>query len=141
MAAIDDPQLSLQVLTLPWLSGDWLPYAVSFPPDSLASEQHLALDLIGPGAISSLPVHPAQLYELVLLALLLFVLRRVESRRMPAGMLALLALGGYSILRFFIEFLRADNTLVLGDLTFHQLICITLFVGCGVCIPIVKRAI
>lgn len=140
MAAIEDPQLSLQVLTLPWLSGDWLPYTASFPPDSLAHLQHLALGLIEPGSISSLPVHPVQLYALVLIVLWLVFLRRVESRQMPAGMLALLALGGYSILRFFIEFLRADNILVLDKLTFHQLICIVLLLVCVACVPITKRA-
>lgn len=140
MAAIEDPQLSLQVLTLPWLSSDWLPVAVSFPVESLTYQQHLALGLIEPGNISSLPVHPTQLYELVLIVLLLVVLRRVESRRMPAGMAALLALGGYSVLRFFIEFLRADNVLVLGSLTFHQFICIALLLACIAFTPLIKRA-
>lgn len=141
MVAIGDPQLSLQVLTLPWLSGDWLPYTVSFPSDSLAFQQHLALGLIDPSASSSLPVHPSQLYELVLLVVLLFVLQRVEIIRMSAGMLALLALSGYSVLRFIVEFLRADNVLVLDKLTLNQLICITLSFFCIACIPIVKRAV
>ena len=141
MSGIDDPRLSLQVLTLPWLSGEWLLFAVSFPTQSLAHQQHLALGLIDAGATSSLPVHPAQLYELVLLAVLLVVLRRVEIKQMTTGMLALFALAGYSMLRFFVEFLRADNALILGSLTFHQLICIALLLGSMACIPIIKRVI
>jgi phosphatidylglycerol:prolipoprotein diacylglycerol transferase len=139
MAAIEDPQLSLQVLTLPWFSGDWIPYAVSFPPESLAYQQHLAFGLIEPGNTSSLPVHPTQLYELVLIVLLLVVLRHVECRQVPAGMLALLALGGYSMLRFFIEFLRADNPLMLGSLSFHQLISIALLLACTASTPFTRR--
>jgi len=139
MMAIEDPRLSLQVLTVPWLTGDWLPYVVSFPAESLVFQQHLALNLIDPDAITSLPVHPVQLYEPVLIVLLLVTLQRVEGRQMPTGMLALLALGGYSILRFFIEFVRADNALVLDNLTFHQLICVVLLLVCIVSIPIIKR--
>jgi len=112
---------------------------VSFPAESLVFQQHLALNLIDPDAITSLPVHPVQLYEPVLIVLLLVTLQRVEGRQMPTGMLALLALGGYSILRFFIEFVRADNALVLDNLTFHQLICVVLLLVCIVSIPIIKR--
>mgnify|MGYP001087935625 CR=1 FL=1 len=36
----------------------------------------------------------------------------------------LVALGGYAALEFLLEFLRADNALVLGPLTFNQLVCV-----------------
>lgn len=134
-----DPQLSLQILTLPWLSGDGLPFPVSFPADSLAHQQHLALALIGSGAEASLPVHPTQLYELVLLLMLLYFLTRMEIQVRQDGILALIALGSYGILRFLIEFLRADNSLVMGSLTFQQLICVALLLVCVSCIPVIKR--
>lgn len=137
--AVVDPDLSLQVLTLPGLSGDWLLFTVNFPDGSLAYQQHLALGLIGPDVSSSLPVHPTQLYELILLAMWLVVLRRVESKHMPVGMLAIYTLGGYCVLRFMIEFLRADNALVLDNLTLHQLICVALFVGCIALVPVMNR--
>ena len=135
-----NPALSMQVLTVPWLSGDWLPFTVSFPTGSLAYQQHQALGLIGPAANSALPVHPSQLYELALLAVLLVVFRRVEINRLPEGMLSLYALGAYCLIRFFIEFVRADNVLLLESLTFHQLICVALLVACIVGVPIMKRA-
>lgn len=138
--AVVDPELSMQVLTLPWLSGGWLPFIVSFPDGSLAYQQHQALGLIGPGAGSSLPVHPSQLYELALLAMWLLMLKRLESKHMPTGMLAIYALVGYCVLRFLVEFLRADNALVLGSLTLHQSICAVLFVGCLALVPVMKRA-
>jgi len=138
---IADPRLADQLLTLPWLTGDWLITAVNFPAESFAYQQHLALGLIEPGASSSLSVHPTQLYELVLLVILLIVLRRVESRWTSAGMVALVTLCAYAALRFLIEFLRADNALVLGHLTSTQLICIGLVLGCAVCMPASSRMI
>ena len=137
---IADPLLSAQVLTLPWLSGTQLAFGASFPTESLAYQQHLALGLIEPGAVSSLPVHPAQLYELILLIVLLAVLQRAESKQLPPGLLALFGLAGYSVLRFLIEFLRADNMLVLGSLTFHQLSCIVLLIVCVIGIAVLKHA-
>lgn len=138
-AAIADPRLAGQVLTLPWLPTEGLPLAVSFPAESFAWRQHLALGLVQPGAATSLAVHPVQLYELVLLLLLISALRGWESRRLPAGMLAVAALAGYCALRFLIEFLRADNPLLAGGLTLNQWICVALFVASVVVTPFVKR--
>jgi prolipoprotein diacylglyceryltransferase len=126
LAGISDHRLNTQVLTVAWLSGDWVATAVSFPAESLAWQQHLALGLIEADAIASLPVHPTQLYELALIAVLLLFLRKMENRQRARGLIALSALIGYATLRFIIEFLRADSTLVLGTLTFTQIICITL---------------
>ena len=58
-----------QVQTLPFLSG--LSSGVQYPPGSLPFEQHLAMGLIEPNALASLPVYPVQLYEGALLLLLL----------------------------------------------------------------------
>jgi phosphatidylglycerol:prolipoprotein diacylglycerol transferase len=99
---------------------------VQFPPGSLAYEQHGALGLIEPGAVASLPVYPVQIYEAVLLAALLLILIQVPWRRMPRGTLAILAIAAYAVMRFFIEYLRADAPVVLGNLTVTQLQCIIL---------------
>jgi phosphatidylglycerol:prolipoprotein diacylglycerol transferase len=50
---------------------------VQYPPGSLPYEQHLAMGMIEPGALASLPVHPVQLYEAGLLLVLILVLTRV----------------------------------------------------------------
>ena len=109
LADIADPQLGIQVLTLSWLPGDWPVTAVSFPAGSLAHQQHLAMGLIDPGAVASLPVHPTQLYELLMVAGLLVFLRGVENRQPAPGLLALAAMSGYAVLRFMIEFLRGGQ--------------------------------
>jgi phosphatidylglycerol:prolipoprotein diacylglycerol transferase len=138
-AGIADPGLARQVLTLPWLPIDGLPLAVSFPAESFAWQQHMALGLIHPGTSASLPVHPTQLYETVLLLLLIATLRGWESRRMPAGMTAIAALAGYCVLRFLIEFLRADNPLLAANLTLNQWICIALVMASMLATRFVKR--
>jgi phosphatidylglycerol:prolipoprotein diacylglycerol transferase len=134
LASVSDPHLARQILTLPWLSGDWIITRVSFPAESLAYQQHLLLGLIEPTASSSLTVHPTQLYELVLLTFLLVIMQKIERRLPLPGMVALAALGSYAFLRFIIEFLRADSTLVWGYLTFTQVICVALLLGCVVLI-------
>lgn len=61
-----------QVQTLPFLGG--LTAGVQYPPGSLPYEQHVAMGLIEPGAVASLPIYPVQLYEVALLLVLLLAL-------------------------------------------------------------------
>ena len=122
--AIVDATLASQVHTLPWLSGNWIVTAVTFPEGSFAHEQHFLMGLIDPIATRSLLVHPTQLYELIGLLFLLFVMHRYEKTQRKPGMTAIITLASYCMLRFIIEYLRADNALVIGSHTFTQLICI-----------------
>lgn len=117
-------EFAAQVQTTSFLEG--VVHGVQYPPGSLPYEQHVALGLLEPGAVASLPVYPVQLYEVALLAALLLILVRVPWRRMPRGTLAILAVVAYAVIRFFIEYLRADGHVVLGSLTITQLQCIIL---------------
>jgi phosphatidylglycerol:prolipoprotein diacylglycerol transferase len=116
-----------QVQTLPFLSV--LSNGVQYPPGSLPYEQHFALGLLEPGALASLPVYPVQLYEAALLLLLLLMMWRVPWRRWPCGALAVLTVSTYAFVRFFIEYLRADGYIVLGNLTVTQLQCLFLLLS------------
>jgi prolipoprotein diacylglyceryltransferase len=120
-------RFAAQVQTLPFLSG--LSNGVSYPPGSLPYEQHLALGLIEPNALASLPVYPVQLYEGALLLVLLLALWRFPWRRFPAGVLAVVVICAYAFLRFFIEYLRADGYIVLGNMTVTQLQCLFLLLS------------
>jgi len=113
-----------QVQTLPFLSG--LSDGVQYPPGSLPYEQHLAMGLIEPNALVSLPVYPVQLYEGALLLIVLLALWRFPWRRFEKGVLTILAVCAYAFIRFFIEYLRADGSVVLGNLTVTQLQCLFL---------------
>ena len=113
---------------------------VQYPPGSLAYEQHLAMGLIEPGALASLPVHPVQLYEAGLLLVLLLLLTRLPWQRLRAGTVTLLAVCSYAFIRFFLEFLRADSAIVLGNLTVTQLQCIVLMLGV-VLLPLSRKSV
>lgn len=115
---------STQVQTTSFL-GDFV-NGVQYPPGSLPYEQHLALGLIEPGALASLPVYPVQLYETALLLALILVLMRLPWQRMPRGTLAVLTVFSYALMRFFVEYLRADGYIALGNLTITQLQCMVL---------------
>ena len=131
--------LAAQVHTLPWLAGDWVGSATRFPYGSPAWEQHYLLGLVDPLAEHSLPVHPTQLYESAGLLGILVLLRMYEKRTPSPGQLALLTAGAYCMLRFFIEYLRADNALVLGMHTSSQVIAVVLILAAATGFILVKH--
>jgi phosphatidylglycerol:prolipoprotein diacylglycerol transferase len=73
----------------------------------------LAKGYILPSALRTVPLHPTQLYEalgdLLLAVLVLRVLRSLRDGRGPWSRVCWLHLGGYSILRFGLEFLHGDR--------------------------------
>ncbi len=116
--------LASQVQTTSFLQG--IAHGVQYPPGSLPYDQHLAMGMIDFGAPASLPVYPVQLYEAGLLLVLILLLWRIPWKRSPRGTLAIIAVCSYAFMRFFIEYLRADGPVVLGNLTVTQLQCIFL---------------
>jgi prolipoprotein diacylglyceryltransferase len=121
-----------QVQTLPLINS--LTNGVQYPPGSPAFEQHVAMGLIGPGAPTSLPVVPVQIYEATMLLVIVLMLRRFPWRDYPRGSIAVIVTGVYALLRFFIEYLRADSYIILGNLTVTQLQCLLLLCS-GILLP------
>ncbi len=113
-----------QVQTWPVIGA--LTSGVEYPPGSLPYEQHLAMGMIEPGAFASLPVVPVQLYEALFLLLVMAVLVRFRWLDAPRGTLTVIVTCAYSVGRFFIEYLRADGHLVVGNLTIVQVQCMLL---------------
>lgn len=126
-----------------------LPWAVAFPRyalrlpsfrtdrslSSFAWEWCSERGLVGPESAFSLPMHPTQLYEaaldLILLGLILLLQRKKPGAQ--GGRLSLLGLlGGYSVIRFSLEFLRADHdgTALLG-MTVFQLVLLATALACA----------
>ncbi len=130
--------LAVQVQTTSFLA-DFV-RGVRYPPGSLPFEQHAALGLIEPDAMASLPVYPVQLYEVGFLVLLVAVLSRLRWRRLPRGTLAVLAVFGYALGRFFIGYLRADGIIVIGNLTVTQLQCLVLLLSI-LLLPRLRRSV
>jgi phosphatidylglycerol:prolipoprotein diacylglycerol transferase len=122
--------LPVQMQTLPWLSGEQYPLAVRFPADSYACHQHIAAGLLDSHATQSLPVHPVQLYDSGLAFGLFLLIWFGFKKSLGQGQATLAAIMGYALIRFPSEYLRADNAIILGNMTFTQLLCLPLFVGC-----------
>ena len=131
LSSIASSGVGQQVQTLPWLAGEWVKTGVTYGPGTLPFQQQLAIGLIDARAAQSLPVHPVQLYEAVLLGVFLLLFWRVPLEKSKAGSVALLTVLGYSIIRFAVEFLRADGNIVAGIMTATQLQCVVLFAIAG----------
>ena len=83
---------------------------VSFPAWSPASEGQFREGLLAHPSMASLPVHATQLYEAFGCLLLSVFLSRWGPRHQRFdGQITLLFLLGYAVLRFVLEFLRADD--------------------------------
>lgn len=116
----------LQISTIPPVNALLAFTALAFPAGSPAAHQHAALGLIASPLSPSLPVLPTQLYESIALVGLYFLLALLERMPRRDGIIVSATLGAYAILRFSLEFLRADNALLVGPLTGNQGVCIAL---------------
>lgn len=106
---------------------------VRFPAGSPAFLQHRAKGLLPPGAVTSLPVHPVQLYEAAGNLALFLLLDRLSRRQkqLPPGRMTLCYLLGYAALRFVLEFARGDAVRGLyGGLSTSQYLAMGIMAGC-----------
>ena len=130
LATVTDPQVAFKVQTFTSVSSERFPLAVEFPKGSGAHRQHVKLELISKDAPRSLPVHPTQLYEAVLAFGFAIFLHLNFSKRRRAGNVFSLMLVGYGVIRFAVEFFRADNAPAYLGLTISQVISV-LFILVG----------
>jgi phosphatidylglycerol:prolipoprotein diacylglycerol transferase len=105
-----------------------VPWAVQFPPGTEAYAAHLNRGLIEIGAPLSLPVHPTQLYHSAAGVFLFILLTRWQGSW--SGSRVALALAGYGVLRFSIEWFRGDAAALLGPLHVSHLFSL-LFMAAG----------
>jgi phosphatidylglycerol---prolipoprotein diacylglyceryl transferase len=110
--------------------------AVQFPPGSLVAQFQLDQSLLPSGlhtaGLLPQPVYPVQLYESLLCLLLAIAVWRWRPRN-DRGITGqkFLAVGlGYALLRFPLEYLRADNPPI-GGLTFSQWTAIVIALAAG----------
>ena len=119
---------------------DWgrptdLPWGIAFPlgtpPTTVASIQAFGIT-VDPALIQKygmvIPVHPTQLYEIGLSALIFFLLWRLKDHRHRYGWLFMLWLVLAGLERFLVEIFRAKDDRFLGPLTVAQVISIGLVV-------------
>jgi len=133
-----EPNVVRQIHTIPAISRPAWVAAVRFPPKSEPFKQQVKLGLIRSNARTSLPVHPVQLYETVLAGALAWMLhRRFKGNDLP-GSASLRLLMGYAVIRFLMEYLRADNQPYGFGLTISQVISVEILLFCGVAM-VVRR--
>jgi phosphatidylglycerol---prolipoprotein diacylglyceryl transferase len=130
MAPVANAQATFKVQTFSTVSPAQFPLAVQFPSGTGAHRQHVKLGLIDEDAPRSLPVHPTQLYESALAFLFAFLLHRGFHKRRRAGDIFFVMMIGYGVIRFAVEFFRADNNPAYLGLTISQVISIG-FVAVG----------
>lgn len=122
-----------QMHTIPRLSSPSFPFRVTFPAGSGAFEQHRKYSLISDASSRSLPVHPVQLYEAALALLLCLGLNRRANRPHFEGEILSLFAVGYALIRFAVEFFRADNPPIYLGMTLSQVISVLIGIaGVGV---------
>jgi len=131
LSSINDPQTAFKIQTFASASTERFPLAVQFPNGSGAHRQHVKLNLIPEAASRSLPVHPTQLYEAVLAFAFVFVLHMNFGKRRRAGDVFSLMLVGYGVIRFAVEFFRADNAPAYLGLTISQVISVAFILAGG----------
>jgi len=118
----------------------WL--GLSFPGGSPASYEQAELGLLADKALPSLPVHPTQLYEAFgCLAIALWLILGCYPRKRFDGEIMLLCLVSYAVLRFVLEFLRADDRGALFGFSTSQWIGVVICIACVlVWRPLLRRA-
>lgn len=82
---------------------------VAFPFDSLPYHFHLAQGLIGPTALTSLPIHPVQLYNAVISLGMYIILLSFSLRNPRPCIVTLMFLFCHGLQRFTIQFFRGNH--------------------------------
>jgi phosphatidylglycerol:prolipoprotein diacylglycerol transferase len=98
--------------------------------------QQIKLGLLPPTATESLPVHPVQLYESSLALVLAIFLQRKFRRKTWSGEVLCWFCGGYGLIRFAMEFLRADNSPIYFGLTISQVISLIALAACAIMLAV-----
>ncbi len=81
-------------------------WTVSYPKGTQAHFNHWSSNYIESDGLTSLSVHPVQLYEMILLFLISFIVFKTIKNWKKNGSAMLFSLLLFSVFRFFIEFLR-----------------------------------
>lgn len=113
-----------------------VPWGVAYPAGSHAFEHQLARGLVQASDGAALPVHPAQLYEVVvgigMIVAAWWVGRRaVRDGRSGHGWAFRSAIGVYAVGRIVVEMFRGDTRGALGPLSLPQCLCIALLAWCA----------
>jgi phosphatidylglycerol---prolipoprotein diacylglyceryl transferase len=119
-----------------------LPWAIRFPNQSAAWQQHFQAGLVGRGD-SSLPVHPTEIYDALLNFVLYLFLAWLFRRKKFDGQVFAVYLIGYAAFRSLVELFRGDYPPdhIHNGLTSAQLVSIPIFLaGLALLVFLPRRA-
>ncbi len=107
-------------------------FAMRLPVDAVRAQDitdsHLA-GMAGMGEVNFIQVHPTFLYEGFGNLIVLILMYLYRKKKKYNGQMILFYLGGYGIVRFFVESLRTDQLLIPGtQIAVSQMLGIVLFV-------------
>jgi phosphatidylglycerol---prolipoprotein diacylglyceryl transferase len=107
-----------------------LPWAIRFPNQSAAWQQHFQAGLVGKGD-PSLPVHPTEIYDALLNFVLYLCLAWLFRRKKFDGQVFATYLIGYALFRSLAELFRGDypSDHIHNGLTSAQLVSIPIFLA------------
>jgi phosphatidylglycerol---prolipoprotein diacylglyceryl transferase len=115
-----------------------VPWALSFPGRSPASESQFKAHLLSSQVLRSLPVHPTQIYESAAsLAISAVCLLVIHPRKRYDGQVFASFVALYAAARFLLEFYRSDDRGGLANLSTSQLLGIAL-IGAAFALHVVK---
>lgn len=119
--------------------GDHWPLGVTYPTGSPAWHQQILTGSLATDSQRSLPVHPVPLYEAAALLGLLAASKLLDAHWHRWGE-SFLAFGfSYCVLRFLLEWLRADHVPIMIGLAFSQWASLACAIGCLVLWEIRRR--
>jgi len=81
---------------------------------------------------SAVARHPTQIYSSLVLVLLFLMLKSFQPRRRFSGEIFMIYCALYSFQRYFMEFLRGDNTVFMLNMTISQAVSVVLFIGSSI---------
>ncbi len=91
-----------------------LPWAIVYAQNSPCYDYHLYNNLLKLNATISLPVHPAQVYEIIAMIIIILLLLYIKRYLKKPGSLGYAYLVFHSIFRFFIDFTKEGGTYLYG---------------------------
>ena len=92
-----------------------LPWAIQYGKASHAFAQQVHDGVLSADAPYTLPVHPAQLYEVLCCVVIVFVLAKLRTLVRAPGNLLLISIALYGVVRFLLEFIRASGDLAVQE--------------------------
>ncbi len=89
-------------------------WAISYAKNSPCYDYHLSSNIINSNALTSLPVHPAQVYEIIAMIMIIIILFYLRGYLKKQGSLGYAYLLLHAFFRFFIDFSKEGGTYIWG---------------------------